>query len=418
MDKLYYTRFDLMAKYLYIKYKEKKINSDFYKILYKKHIECMNNCWEYPGTKICIDDFYKNFNFLIENMKKNGFDKNNIIELGTNGILINGSHRLMTCFYYKINPIFKKENEGSLSYNYDFFINRINYQTYHKDIHKRGNCMNLDRLYSDTMALEFIKLDSNIRVMITYPNINDKFEILENIIKQYGYLYYKKNIKLNTNGVNNLIKELYRNESWIGGLFPNGINPGGKYNVCKGNNPINLYLIHIYDLDKLVELKNKCRELYNLGKHSLHMSDYTEDTFRIASSLLNENSIDFLNNGTNNLSEKTKNTLQNYFDKLQNNNDDYCITSSVIMEMYGLRNAKDIDYLHKNDNILNMNNIENHNGIWLSYYTKTKDDIIYNPENHFYFNGFKFASLNIIREMKKKRNEIKDQNDLQLLNII
>ena len=85
------------------------------------------------------------------------------------------------------------------------------------------------------------------------------------------------------------------------------------------------------------------------------------------------------------------------------------------MEMYSLRNAKDIDYLHKNDNILNIENIENHNGIWLSYYTKTKDDIIYNPENHFYFNGFKFVSLNILREMKKKRNEIKDQNDLKLI---
>jgi hypothetical protein len=35
--------------------------------------------------------------------------------------------------------------------------------------------MNLDRLYSDTMALEFIKLNINIRVMITYPNINNKF---------------------------------------------------------------------------------------------------------------------------------------------------------------------------------------------------------------------------------------------------
>ena len=54
---------------------------------------------------------------------------------------------------------------------------------------------------------------------------------------------------------------------------------------------------------------------------------------------------------------------------------------------------KNIDYLHKNDNILNMENIENHNGIWLSYYTKTKDDIIYNPENHFYFNGFNICII-------------------------
>ena len=65
--------------------------------------------------------------------------------------------------------------------------------------------------------------------------------------------------------------------------------------------------------------------------------------------------------------------------------------------------------------INNIENVKNHNGIWLSYYTKTKDDIIYNPENHFYFNGFKFVSLNILREMKKKRNEIKDQNDLKLI---
>ena len=27
--------------------------------------------------------------------------------------------------------------EGSMSYNFDFFINRINYETYHKDIHKK-----------------------------------------------------------------------------------------------------------------------------------------------------------------------------------------------------------------------------------------------------------------------------------------
>ena len=412
MDTLFYSRFDLMAKYLYIKYKN--IDSNFFKELYKQHIITFNNCWEYPGTKVCIDDFYKNFDFLIEDMQKNGFDKNKSIELGTNNILINGSHRLMTSFYYNIKPFFKYENKiGTLAYNYDFFLNRKNYHTSHKDIHKKGDCMNLDRLYSDRMALEFIKLDKNMRLMITYPNINNNWDNLENIINKYGYLYYKKTVKLNDNGINNLIKELYRNEKWIGGLLAE--SSLGKYNVCKGSNPINLYLIHIYDLDKLIELKNKCRELYNLGKHSLHMSDYTEDTFRIASSLLNENSIDFLNNGTNNLSEKTKNTLENYFDKLQNNNDDYCITSSVIMEMYGLRNAKDIDYLHKNDNILNMENIENHNGIWLSYYTKTKDDIIYNPENHFYFNGFKFVSLNILIEMKKKRNEIKDQNDLKLI---
>ena len=165
MNKIYYTRFDLMAKYLYIKYRH--LDTNFFRILYKKHIQTMNNCWEYPGTKTCIDDFYKDFDFLIENMEKKGFDKNNYIELGTNNVIINGSHRLITSYFFNIEPILKyNEITEVLCHIILIFINRINYETYHKDIHKKGNCMNLNRLYSDTMALEFTKLDKNMRVMV------------------------------------------------------------------------------------------------------------------------------------------------------------------------------------------------------------------------------------------------------------
>ena len=45
-----------------------------------------------------------------------------------------------------------------------------------------------------------------------------------------------------------------------------------------------------------------------------------------------------------------------------------------------------------------------------------KNEIIYNPENYFYFNGFKFISLNILKKMKQNRNEEKDKNDLKLIN--
>ena len=100
------------------------------------------------------------------------------------------------------------------------------------------------------------------------------------------------------------------------------------------------------------------------------MSDYSDDTFRIASSLLNKNSIDFLNNGTNDLSEQTKITLKKYFNKLENNNDDYCVTSSVIMEMYGLdKNIIEKETENEINELIN-------------------DDIIYNPTKHYYLNGF------------------------------
>ncbi len=171
----------------------------------------------------------------------------------------------------------------------------------------------------------------------------------------------------------------------------------------------------MYDVTKCIELKEKCRALFGLGKHSLHMSDYTSDTYRISSSLLNANSIHFLNNGTNDISSQTKQLLTNYFKEVGENNENFCLTSSLIMEMYRLRQAKDIDYLHKDNKILKLQKTGIHDGKWLLYYHINKDEIIYNPNHYFYFNGFKFASLKVIKEMKLKRGEPKDISDIKLI---
>ena len=61
------------------------------------------------------------------------------------------------------------------------------------------------------------------------------------------------------------------------------------------------------------------RSVFNIGKHSLHMSDYTKDTFRISSVLLNKNSIDYLNNDSKDISDNTKNLLIKYMIKKMEN---------------------------------------------------------------------------------------------------
>ena len=419
-------RFDLMYKYLYIKFREKKINSKFFVELYHKHLITFNNCYELPDINLPdqkpkknIDDFINSFNNLIDNMKNIGYDENFPIPIGNNNIIINGTHRLMISYYYKITPsIIQKNENGNPNYNYNFFLNRtIN--------------PSLDRIYTDPIALEYVKHNPNIRTMIIYPiaYYYNKLNEVMNMINNYGYIYYQKTIDLNKNGVSNLIKEIYRHEEWIGGSFPSGFSPGGKAQRCVSQQSCYtvFLLIHINDLSKCIELKEKCRGIFGIGKHSLHLSDSPNDTFRISCALLNENSIDFLNKGTNDITNSTKLLLTNYFDKLKsmntlNNNslrndlcEDYCLTSSLIMEMFNLRQAKDIDYLHKEDNELGLENVGVHKGKWLSYYHIHKDEIIYNPKYHFYFNGFKFASLEVIKRMKENRNEPKDIKDIKLI---
>lgn len=388
---LHPARFDLMAKYLYIKFKEKNINTDFYKELYHQHIKTFNNCWEHPGTKVNIQQFFDAFDRLIQNMKKNGYDKNQPIPIGCNGIIINGAHRLVTAFFLKINSIFERKNEiGNSAYNYNFFL------------HRKANPA-LSRLYCDRMALEYTKINPSIRSIIIYPVATqlNKMNMLIKIIEEYGYLYYSKHCDLNRQGINNLIKEAYRGEKWIGGLFPQGWSPGGKAQRCVANAPTIICLVTMNDLSKCIELKERCRSLFGLGKHSLHISDYPTDTFRIASSLLNDNSIHYLNNGSNDITPQTKQLLANYFKEVGEKREDYCLTSSLILEMYHLRPARDIDYLHKDDKKLSLEKTGVHDGKWLTYYHKHKDEIIYNPTYHFYFNGFKFATLEVIRNFKK-----------------
>lgn len=395
-------RFDLMAKYLYVKHFHIKKYTNFFIELYKSHINTFNGCYEYPGTKNNINDFIQSFDNLILSIKNNNFNNDFPIPIGNNNVIINGAHRIVTSYFLKKNIYFQYQNKVACPYNYSFFLNRKKFPS-------------LQPIYADTMALEYININSNIRIMCLYPkayNINN-INIIKNIISTYGNIYYEKTIQFNQNGFNNLIKELYRGEKWIGGLFPNGVTE--KTKLCFDNKPTTFFLIDMKDTNKLIEMKEKCRSLYKLKKHSLHVSDYTNDTFRIASSVLNKNSIHFLNNGTNDITMNTKLLLNKFFNEVKLNKEDFCLTSSLIMEMYGLRQAKDIDYLHENNYNINTNNIGLHSGIWENYYNIHKKNIIYNPENHFYFNGFKFATLKVIMDMKQNRAEFKDLNDIELI---
>ena len=90
--------------------------------------------------------------------------------------------------------------------------------------------------------------------------------------------------------------------------------------------------------------------------------------------------------------------------------------ASAVLSVYGLRECRDLDFLYRGENIetnvldVNCHNFDAHD------YIIGKDEIIFNPENHFYYEGIKFATLETIRDMKINRNEEKDRRDVALIN--
>jgi hypothetical protein len=87
--------------------------------------------------------------------------------------------------------------------------------------------------------------------------------------------------------------------------------------------------------------------------------------------------------------------------------------------MYGLRECNDLDYLHFGDKVSTNNNlISSHNEYGIGRYHTHKDNIIFDPRNHFWYDGIKFASLDVVRKLKSKRNEPKDVVDVKLIESI
>ena len=365
MDKyITHHRFDLMAKYLYLKYNKSK----FYQELYEKHILTFNQAWEEPRKK-CIKDFVSSFKEIKNSIKKYGFNIKKPITIGKNGVIINGAHRLATCFYYNIEPKFKfSDRNGCESYHYDFFLNRNNY--WKKD-NKTYN--NLETIYTDVMALEYIKVKTNIFPIVFYPICYKIFEKnKENIIKifnNYGNIYYVTKKKFNKKQLKNFIKELYRGENWIGGLFPNDAC-GGKLDLCYSQDYTQLYLFQFNNKNDMIKMKEEVRNIFNLKKNSVHIPDTLDESFRISSVFLNYNNEIYLNYDFN--SEEKK--------KLE----------------YLIKNFKKQDKL-----------------CWdLEKNIVVKDSkIINDPRNYFYFNGYKIKIFNTQNQNVNENKIVKDLID-------
>jgi hypothetical protein len=340
------SRFDLMAKYLYLKYSDE----EFYINLYKSHILTFNLGWEHPGTKKNLDEFVNNFNQLINSIKSQGYINKHPIEVGKNNIIVNGSHRLMISYYNNIKPNIKLINQNGCSlYHYDFFIDRDKYWKRDNKSHP-----NLDNKYTDTMALAYLDIKKDLRPLIFYPVSYKIFKKNEkkvlDILKKYGRIYYLKKIKLKKIQFKNLLKELYRGESWIGGLFPND-SCGGKLDVCFYDDYTMFYLFEFNDLKDHIKMKTEIRNIFKLNKNSIHIADNNIETFRICSCILNQNSINFLNHDLN-LSEKNK--LIKLFN--QKNNQNLCWNLELDQKI-------------------------------------TDFKIINNPDKYFYINGYKIINL-------------------------
>jgi len=403
-------RFDVCAKYIYAKHRNTK--SRFPRELYSHHLKVWNNHREYNNpNKQNLEAFVLEFDKILNSIKERGFDDSVSYIPVHNGSLLNGAHRIAASLLYD-KAVFCKEAplvEGQLDCSYYFFKNR--------ECNESGG---LKQNFADAMALQYVKLKKNTFIVTLFPSAFGHDDSVERILKRFGSIVYDKKIRLSGFGPFNYIRTLYDGEDWLGSWDNMFVGAQIKMKGCfKFPNETRIYLVQTEGKEDLVEAKRLIRQLYNIGKDSVHINDTHEETLRIASAVFNDNSVDFLNKNTpiylRNF-ERFFNDYSKWLERESLDKDKFCIDASAVLSSYGLRDCRDLDFLYLGDFIETNNDDYSCHNHETKYYPMHKDDIIISPANHFYFKGLKFASPSVVRSMKQIRCEEKDLKDIQMLN--
>jgi hypothetical protein len=404
-------RFDVPAKYLYARHREKGVSSGFARELYAGHLKVWNNLHELEPVKHGLDAYLESFHAILDSVKARGFasDKS-VVPVGRGLSPINGSHRIAAALLHGASVACRVVDEGleTHNYNYLYFRNREDHVA-----------AGLAPAWQDAIALEYCRLKPETFAVLVFPSAEGKHRQILDALLAHGHIVYEREFFLGPMGRFNLIRCVYAGEPWLGNARNRYQGNNAKTDFCFAKpGPLRLFIFETYDKASAQRAKAEIRELFGLGNHSVHINDSHDETLRVAEALLNANSVRFLEHAEPDPPPR----LLEYLERLRSwlrgaglSAEDLCIGGSGVLAAYGLREAKDLDFVHHFALPSALpEGLGSHND-YASLYGLSADDLIYDPANHFHFGGFKFASLPTIATMKRNRGERKDGADLALM---
>lgn len=388
IELLTHNRIDIIYKLLYVIYN--KLLPEFSYEIYKQHLSIITNGLfkETDQEKKGLDSYIKSFNQVLKSINNNGFDSNiSSVPLSHRHSVINGAHRVAASIYLN-KKVFCTNTSNPISiYNYKYFKDR-----------------GLDDQILEFGVLKYIELKSKVFLALIWPSANKKI----NYLNSFRSVIYEKKFKLNQNGAHNFLAQVYKEQKWIGS-FENGY--GGSYvklsQSFKNFSPVHAIFFHSDSLKEVNKIKSDLRKKFKIKKASIHITDNDDETLDLAKYILNKNSLHFLNKAKPYLYKSLFNKLKSFKQNLKNSKisiNDVVIDDEGVLSIYGIREFKNFTYFKK-DQIIEENEAYNH----------SPNDLIFNPKFHFYFNDFKFVSLNEIKKMKKNRQLSYDNNDIKLI---
>lgn len=396
---LTYNRFDLGLKLAYLAYKEilpelatEIYNQDIRSQTLGKFEEYGNE--EKSSFEVYLDHFDKTFN----NIKKNGFDESKtLIPLSHKGCMLNGAHRISSAIFLDKTVACVKTELDEISPNYQYFIDR-----------------NVPKDILDIGAISFCDYAENVYLAFLWPSGRQNYNQTEFL---FPNVVYKKNIKLKANGALNLLIELYKHMDWLGSAENDFLGAHQKLMECFTDfEGFTIILFQCATLEKVQEIKKQVWDINKIGFSSVHITDTKEEVNRISRLVFNQNGLHFLNYAQPYKFNSTMLMVESLRPLGKDQLYHLVLDGSMTLSVYGLREARDIDYFSDKAIFFPKGNfeLEPHDS-QIEFHKVQKQALIYDPKYYFEYLGVKFVSFKQTYQFKQNRNEIKDKNDCQMM---
>ena len=291
----------------------------------------------------------------------------------------------------------------------------------------------IDDDYLDFILYFYCQHNKNLFFIIVWPVTYNFDQIIKDCYNQYGNIIFKKEIKLNDNGITNILKLISNKathpkgkELWFAEPHRT-INPltiylfETKKNDVKENEIFD-YLVQIFNNNKdyisniqkseglnnlycTTKVKRECRELLKNNNcvspisfapdknYSHHVNDEHWETIEMSRVFFNNNTLNYFNNIRYNSLPLFSNKFNLFLNFLKNNSiilDNILIYNSSVLAPFGLREPSDIDFIQGGENFINQNKLPNDIDIQNKYFKRgfmileTESKSTYMEDNEFF----------------------------------
>ncbi|TFZ03107.1 hypothetical protein EZ313_18010 [Ramlibacter henchirensis] len=399
---LTFCRFDLIPKVIYAEDRLGSRNSKWARDLYLAHIEALNGFVEADESeKIGADQFLFAFDALIDSMRRNGFDARNAVPVTSSGRILDGAHRVAAAIALR-KPV--PTISVSSAPPHDLSAAAL-------------SCRGMREHVLATCAAKYAELDSSSRLILVWPAARGEEASLQRILNKYCDVVFSRKLRLSRLGRLNIVREAYRGEAWLGSSADDFIGVKNKASWCfPSDGDLRIFLAT--GSSNWLGLKEEIRDLFAIEKNSVHITDTANEAVDLCRLLLTKAGLHYLNNSVpEDYSWFT--TLTNHFNAYLARNayspNDFCLLGSSVLSAYGVREARDLDFVSLAQvSPTGFKEIDHHDGE-LEHFGLSATEIICNPDCHFWFGGHKFLAAEHLKRIKAQRREQKDLRDLDLL---